>query len=195
MVTRPQEVYVIRHGETEWSLSGRHTGRTDLPLTDNGRELAGRLRPILARTSFWRVLASPLRRARETCAVAGLSDMVAVDPDLTEWDYGAYEGLTSAQIQERRPGWMIFRDGCPDGETPDQIAARVDRIIGGIRSAPGNIALFAHGHFSRVLVARWLGLPSAAGQHFLLDTGTVSVLGYYHDSSAVKIWNAPLGCK
>jgi broad specificity phosphatase PhoE len=192
MVTRAQEVFLVRHGETEWSVSGRHTGTTDLPLTDNGRALARRLRPILTRPAFWRVMASPLRRARETCALAGLSDMVAVDPNLREWEYGEYEGLTPAEIEQRRPGWMIFRDGCPGGESPEQVGARADRVISAIRNAPGHIALFAHGHVARVLTARWLGLPSAAGQHFLLDTGTVSVLGYYHQSAAVKIWNAPL---
>jgi broad specificity phosphatase PhoE len=192
MAARPHEIYLIRHGETEWSLSGKHTGITDLPLTDGGRELAKRLRPVLTRTCFWRVLTSPLRRARETCSLAGLDEQAAVDPSLEEWDYGVYEGLTPREIEAQRPGWLIFRDGCPDGETPERIGARVDRVINSVRSAPGNIALFSHGHLLRVLVARWLGLAPVEGQHFLLDTGTLSVLGYYHERPAIKIWNAPL---
>jgi broad specificity phosphatase PhoE len=192
MAESRQEVYVVRHGETEWSLSGQHTGVTDLPLTDNGRALALRLRAVLADQSFALVLTSPLRRARETCELAGLGARATVDPDLSEWNYGEYEGLTAKQIQEKRPGWLIFRDGCPGGETPAQIRARADRVIGRARAAPGNVALFAHGHFFRVLAARWIGLPVEAGQHFLLDTATLSILAYYGDSPAVKVWNAPL---
>jgi broad specificity phosphatase PhoE len=188
-----QKVYVVRHGETEWSLSGQHTGVTDIPLTDNGRAVARRLRPVLAEQSFQLVLTSPLRRARETCELAGLGSRAAVEPDLHEWNYGEYEGLTSEQIHDQQPGWMIFRDGCPGGETPKDIGARVDRVIARVRNASGDVALFAHGHVFRVLVARWIGLPPAAGQHFLLDTATLNVLGYYRDSPAVKLWNAPLG--
>jgi probable phosphoglycerate mutase len=187
-----QRVYVLRHGETEWSLSGRHTGVTDIPLTENGRAVAGRLRPILAEESFPLVLTSPLGRARETCELAGLGARAVVEPDLKEWNYGEYEGLTTTQIHAKRPGWMIFRDGCPSGERPEQVGARVDRVIARIRGAPGDVALFAHGHVFRVLVARWIGLPASAGQHFLLDTATLNVLGYYGDSPAVKLWNAPL---
>lgn len=187
-----QQVYLVRHGETEWSLNGRHTGVTDIPLTEHGREVARRLRPILAEETFARVLVSPLGRARETCALAGLADGALVEPDLHEWSYGDYEGLTPQQIDEARPGWCIFRDGCPGGETPEQIGARVDRVVARVRAVPGDVALFAHGHVFRVLVARWIGLPPGAGQHFLLGNATVNVLGYYHDAPAVKMWNAPL---
>jgi probable phosphoglycerate mutase len=192
MATSSQKVYVVRHGETEWSLSGQHTGVTDISLTENGRAVARRLQPILAEESFAQVLTSPLIRARETCQLAGLGSRAAVEPDLKEWNYGEYEGLTPKQIHDRQPGWMIFRDGCPGGETPAQIGARVDRVIARVRTVPGNVALFAHGHVFRVLVARWIGIPAGGGQHFLLDTATLNVLGYYYDSPAVRIWNAPL---
>jgi broad specificity phosphatase PhoE len=185
-------VFAIRHGETAWSLSGQHTGTTDIPLTDNGRRLAERLRPALACETFALVLTSPLARARETCERAGLGDRAVVDPDLIEWNYGKYEGLTPKQIHAVAPGWLIFRDGSPGGETADQVGARVDRVIDRARGAAGDVALFAHGHVLRVLAARWLGLPPAGGQHFLLETGTLSVLGYYHDVPAVKVWNGPL---
>ena len=138
------------------------------------------------------VLVSPLRRARETVELAGLGGRAEVDPDLAEWDYGDYEGLTTPQIREKAPGWLIFRDGCPGGETPEQVAARADRVIARARAVEGDVALFAHGHVFRVLVARWVGLFASAGQHFLLDTGTLSVLGYYRGIPAVKTWNAPL---
>jgi probable phosphoglycerate mutase len=185
-------VFAIRHGETAWSLSGQHTGTTDIPLTDNGRRLAERIRPVLAREKFALVLVSPLQRARETCELTGLGDKAVVDSDLVEWDYGKYEGLTPKQIHETAPGWLIFRDGCPGGEAPDQVGARADRAIARARSVEGDVALFAHGHVLRVLVARWIGLPAGAGQHFLLDTGTLNVLGYYRGIPAVKTWNAPL---
>jgi probable phosphoglycerate mutase len=187
-----QEIHVVRHGETEWSRSGQHTGVTDIPLTEHGRAVARRLQPILAKESFSLVLASPLSRARETCALAGLGDRATVEPDLMEWNYGEYEGLTPRQIHAKRPGWMIFRDGCPGGETPEQVGTRADRVIARVRAAPGDVALFAHGHIFRVLVARWIGLAATAGQHFLLDTATLNVLGYYRDSPAVKVWNAPI---
>ena len=187
-----QRVYLIRHGETEWSLSGQHTGVTDIPLTENGRAVARLLKPVLAAPSFALVLTSPLGRARETCELAGLGARAVLEPGLQEWNYGEYEGLTSRQIDAKAPGWMLFRDGCPGGETPAQIGARVDRVLARVRSAPGDVALFAHGHVLRVLVARWIGLAPAAGQHFLLDTATLNVLGYYLDSPAVKMWNAPL---
>jgi broad specificity phosphatase PhoE len=186
------KVFAIRHGETAWSLSGQHTGTTDIPLTDNGRRLAERLRPVLAKEAFALVLSSPMQRARETCELAGLGDAAIVEPDLVEWNYGAYEGLTPEQIRELTPGWLIFRDGCPDGEAPAQVGARVDRVIARARAAAGDVALFAHGHVLRVLAARWLGLPAGGGQHFLLDTGTLSVLADYHDAPAVKVWNGPL---
>jgi broad specificity phosphatase PhoE len=192
MAGSAQQVYVVRHGETAWSLSGQHTGVTDIPLTENGRAVARRLQPLLAKESFSLVLTSPRSRARETCELAGLGNRALVEPDLAEWNYGEYEGLTPKEIRTKRPGWMIFRDGCPDGETPEQVGARADRVIARARGAPGHVALFAHGHIFRVLVARWIGLPATAGQYFLLDTATLNVLGYYRDSPAVKVWNAPI---
>jgi broad specificity phosphatase PhoE len=185
-------VFAIRHGETQWSLSGQYTGTTDIPLTENGRRLAERMRPVLAGKSFALVLCSPMQRARETCELVGLGDTVVIDPDLVEWNYGQYEGLTPKQIHETAPGWLIFRDGCPDGESPERVSARVDRVIARARAVDGDVALFAHGHVLRVLVARWIGSPAGAGQHFLLDTGTLCVLGYYRDVPAVRIWNGPL---
>lgn len=187
-----QEILLVRHGETEWSLSGQHTGRTDIPLTEKGRLAARRLEPLLAGRSFALVLSSPLQRARETCQLAGLGTQAEMDPDLLEWDYGAYEGLTPRQIRAERPTWMIFADGCPGGETPSQIGERVDRVIARARGATGNVALFAHGHILRVLAARWLGLTPSAGSHFMLSTATVSVLSTYHSVAAIKHWNAPL---
>lgn len=187
-----QKVYLIRHGETEWSLNGRHTGVTDLPLTENGRAVAARLRPLLANESFALVLVSPLQRARDTCELAGLGARAVIDPSLREWNYGEYEGLTPQEIRARRPDWLIFRDGCPGGETPAEIGARVDRVIARVRDTPGNVALFAHGHLFRVLVARWIGLPPSGGQCFLLATATLNVLGYYEGSPAIEIWNAPI---
>ncbi|HEY6755162.1 MAG TPA: histidine phosphatase family protein [Pseudolabrys sp.] len=185
-------VFAIRHGETAWSRSGQHTGTTDIPLTDNGRRLAERMRPVLGTTAFGLVLCSPLQRARETCELAGLGEQAVIDPDLVEWNYGEYEGLTPKQIQAMVPGWRIFRDGCPGGEAPEQVSARVDRVIARSRGVDGNTALFAHGHLLRVFAARWIGLPPSGGQHFLLNTGTLCVLGYYHKIPAVRIWNGPL---
>jgi probable phosphoglycerate mutase len=186
------EVFLIRHGETQWSLSGQHTGVTDIPLTENGRRAAKQLEPLLAGLNFSLVLASPLQRAQETCELAGLGDRVKVDPDLMEWNYGEYEGLTPEQIHRRAPGWMIFSDGCPGGESPDEVGTRVDRLIGKVRAVGGRVALFGHGHVFRVFAARWIGLAPADGGHFLLDTSTLNVLGYYRGIPAVKIWNAPL---
>jgi broad specificity phosphatase PhoE len=188
-------VFAIRHGETEWSLNGRHTGTTDIPLTDNGRRLAKRLRPALRGRTFALVLVSPLQRARETCELAGVAARAIVEPDLIEWNYGKYEGLTPKEIDRHARGWLIFRDGCPGGETPEQVGARADRVIARARTVENDVALFAHGHLLRVLVARWLGLPAGAGQHFLLDTGTLNVLDYYRGISALKTWNAPLGAE
>jgi broad specificity phosphatase PhoE len=185
-------VFAIRHGETAWSRSGQHTGTTDIPLTDNGRRLAKRMRPVLAAEAFALVLCSPMQRARETCELAGLGDKAVIDFDLVEWNYGEYEGLTPKQIQEMAPGWLIFRDGCPGGETPEQVSARVDRVIARARAVEGDTALFAHGHVLRVFAARWIGLPPGGGQHFLLNTGTLCVLSYYHEIPAVRIWNGPL---
>jgi broad specificity phosphatase PhoE len=185
-------IFVIRHGETAWSLSGQHTGTTDIPLTENGRRLAERMRPVLAKNVFGLVLCSPMQRARETCELAGLGDRAVIDSDLVEWNYGQFEGLTPKEIREIAPGWLIFRDGCPGGEAPEQVGTRVDRVIAQLRAVDGDVALFAHGHVLRVLVSRWIGLPAGSGQHFLLGTGTLCVLGYYREIPAVSIWNAPL---
>jgi probable phosphoglycerate mutase len=165
---------------------------TDIPLTENGRRRAERLRPVLARTAFKLVLCSPMQRARETCELAGLGDKAVVDSDLLEWHYGEYEGLTPEQIDKVAPGRSIFRDGCPHGETPEQVGARVDRVIARARAVDGNVALFAHGHLLRVLAARWIGLPPGGGEHFLLDTAALCVFGAYHEIPAVRIWNAPV---
>jgi len=187
-----QKVYLLRHGETEWSLNGRHTGVTDIPLTENGRKLARQLQPILAREKFVMVLTSPLQRARETCELAGLGTLASVDRDLMEWNYGEYEGLTTEQIRQTRPDWSVFRDGCPGGESPLQVSVRADRIVSRVRTFDGNVALFSHGHILRVLAARWINLSASYGENFLLDTATLNVLGYYRESPAFKIWNAPL---
>jgi broad specificity phosphatase PhoE len=187
-----QRIFLVRHGETEWTLTGQHTGRTDIPLTENGRLVAGSLGPVLAKIDFALVLTSPLRRARETCELAGFAGRCENDPDLMEWDYGEYEGLTSDEIKRRTPGWMLFRDGCPGGETPDQIGARADRLIARLRGIQKDVVLFGHGHLFRVLVSRWVGLPVSAGSHFLLDPATVSVVSYYQGAPAVKRWNVPV---
>ena len=187
-----QQVYLARHGETEWSLSGQHTGITDIPLTENGRNLAKRLAPVFATERFALVLTSPLERARKTCELAGLGAHAEIDRDLMEWNYGEYEGLTPKQIDAQAPGWMLFRDGCPGGETPEQAGARADRVIARVRAAEGHVALFAHGHIFRVFAARWLGLPAMAGCHFLLDTATLSILSYYRNLPAIRRWNAML---
>jgi len=186
------DVVLVRHGETEWTLSGQHTGRTDIPLTERGRKQARLLEPLLSTANFALVLSSPLQRARETCELAGLGPRMEIEPDLMEWDYGEYEGITSREIKRTAPNWMVFTDGCPGGETPEQVGARVDRLIHRIRPVAGRVALFAHGHLLRVFVARWIGFPPSAGQHFLLDTSTVGVLGYYQGVPAVKRWNAPV---
>jgi probable phosphoglycerate mutase len=187
-----QKVLLIRHGETEWSLSGKHTGMTDIPLTENGRNAARQLKPILRDQTFALVLTSPLRRARETCELAGLIERAEIDRDLVEWNYGDYEGLTPQQIHGVRPGWTVFTDGCPGGETPEQVEARIDRVITRIRSVAGNVAVFGHGHLIRAFAARWLGLRASEGRFFLLDPATVNVVSYYRDIPAIKRWNAPI---
>lgn len=187
-----QQVYLVRHGETKWSLSGQHTGITNIPLTENGREVAKLFEPRFAKIDFTLVLTSPLQRARATCELAGLGKHAEVDHDLMEWNYGEYEGLTTKQIQEKSPKWTLFYDGCPGGESPEQIAVRADRVIAKVRAAHGNVALFAHGHILRVLAARWIGFPASAGCHFMLDTATLSILTYYQDFPAVKQWNVTL---
>ena len=187
---RPQ-IYLIRHGETEWSKSGKHTGRTDLPLTDAGRANAEKLRPALAACDFKLVLVSPLRRARQTCDLAGFGGAAVVDDDLVEWDYGEYEGLTTEEIHEKNPTWNVFDDGAPGGETPADVTARVDRAVARAAAADGDAAVFAHGHLLRCLAARWVDQPVRFGNNLLLDTGTVSVLGHYHDHRAIRSWNGP----
>jgi len=187
-----QRVFLIRHGETEWSLSGQHTGMTDIPLTENGRTMPRLLAPILAKVTFARIFTSPLKRARETCELAGLGERAEIDHDLVEWNYGDYEGLTTKEIHAKTPDWMLFRDGCPGGDGPEDVARRVDSVIGRVRAVEGDVALFAHGHVFRVFVARWIGLQATAGCHFILDTATVGVLGYYRDVPAIKRWNAPV---
>ena len=188
----PGEVFLIRHGETEWSLSGQHTGSTDIPLTDHGEAEARLLTPVLADRDFSLVLCSPLQRARRTCELAGLGEQASIDPDLAEWNYGSYEGLTPSVIRGQNPGWLVFRDGCPDGESPAEVGERVDRVIRRVRENGGRVALFAHGHVFRVFVARWIELSPSHGTHFLLDTSTLTILSYYRGIPAVKCWNAPL---
>ena len=188
----PAEAVLIRHGETTWSRSGRHTGLTDLPLTGNGERAARQLAPHLGRMRFSLVLCSPLQRARQTCELAGLAEAAQLEPDLREWNYGEYEGLTHEQIEEGAPGWLVFRDGCPGGESPEQVAERVDRVIARVRAEEGIVALFAHGHLLRLLAARWIGLEQEQGGRFLLDTATISHLSYYQGIPSLKHWNAPL---
>lgn len=185
-------VYLIRHGETEWAKNGRHTGRTDIPLTDKGREQAEFLIPIFEEVKFDLILSSPLQRALETARIAGLGDRVEVTRDLTEWDYGDYEGITTAEIRKTVPGWTVWSHPCPNGETAAEVARRADAVILRTRQVEGNVALFAHGHFLRVLAARWVDLPPQCGRHFLLGTSTLSILGYEHEYAAIKTWNGPL---
>jgi broad specificity phosphatase PhoE len=180
---------LVRHGETVWSRDGRHTGRTDIPLTDMGREDARRLAPVLAAHDFARVLVSPLQRARETCALAGLAGREELCPALMEWDYGDYEGLTSAQIRERRRDWSLWRDGCPNGESPGDVAARADSVIAVVAGSDGEVALFAHGHVLRVLGARWVEQPVTLGARLLLDTAAVCLLDAEHGVPALRLWN------
>ena len=184
-------IYLARHGETAWSLSGQHTGVTDLPLTprgeQNARSLAGRLRGV----KFAKVFTSPLQRARRTCELAGFGPVAKIDPDLVEWNYGEYEGITTDEILAQRPGWQLFRDGCPGGESPAQIGARADRVVARLRAISGDVLLFSSGHFLRVLTARWLGLEPGAGRYFVLSTASLSSLGYEHDASesVIRLWN------
>ena len=192
MADESRKLYLIRHGETAWSRDGKHTGVTDVSLTDHGRQTARSLQPVLARQQFVLVLTSPLQRARETCELAGLAKLSRVEPDLMEWNYGEYEGLTTKNIQSARPGWSVFHHGCPGGESPEQVAARADRVLAKVRATVGDVALFAHGHILRVIAARWVNQPPNFGERLLLDTGTLSVLGYYYDTPALKTWNAPL---
>jgi probable phosphoglycerate mutase len=183
------DVWVLRHGATEWSLNGRHTGTTDLPLVDRGRRQAEALGGVLDGRSFALVLVSPLARARETCRIAGYGDRGEVDDDLREWDYGDYEGLTTEQIRRTAPGWTVWSGTCPGGETMAQVTARADRIIDRARAADGETVLFGHGHILRVVAARWCEFDAVEGRRFPLDTGTVSILGWEHEHPAVRRWN------
>jgi len=184
-------VVLARHGETAWTLSGQHTGRTDLGLTARGESQARALAERLRDRAFARVFTSPLQRALRTCALAGFESRAEVDPDLVEWDYGRYEGRRTAEILAERPGWQVFRDGCPGGESPTDVATRADRVVGRVRAVGGNVLLFSSAHFLRMVAARWVGLPPAAGAYFVLGTASVSVLGWEHDLSepVVRQWN------
>jgi broad specificity phosphatase PhoE len=189
----PLRLYLIRHGETEWSLSGRHTGRTDLPLTANGEDEARKLGKHLLGIPFAHVLTSPLKRALQTCELAGLGKPPEIEPGLAEWDYGDYEGQRSADILKERPDWNVYRDGCPRGEMPAQVSARADRLIARLRKLDGNIALFAHGQIGSVLAARWIGLAVAEAQHFMLGTASLSIFAFDPHHPAVPVialWNA-----
>ncbi len=185
------EITLVRHGETAWSLSGQHTGRSDIPLTANGEAAARALAPRLAGLSVSAVWSSPSQRAHNTCRLAGFGEGAAIKPDLAEWDYGAYEGITTKEILVRRPGWRLFRDGCPDGESAADIGARADRIVAELRQVNAPVLIFSSSHFLRVLAARWLGLPPEDGARFILDTTSISVLGYEHDLSepVIRRWN------
>ena len=184
-------VYLARHGETAWSISGQHTGLTDLPLTERGESNARRLGDRLKGLRFDRVLTSPLQRAVRTCELAGFGGRAEVDRDLLEWNYGEYEGLRSEEIHAKRPGWELFRDGCPGGESPQQIGARADRVVSRIREIGGNVLIFSSGHILRVLTARWLGLEPAGGKYFALSTASLSALSYEHNLSkpVIQLWN------
>ena len=186
-----QSVVLARHGETEWSLSLRHTGKTDLPLTEEGRRQARALGPRLHAWTFALVLTSPLQRALETCRLAGYGEKAQVRPDLEEWDYGRYEGLTSQQIERLQPNWSLWRDGCPGGETAQDVGRRADRVLAEVRGVDGDVLIFAHGHVLRVLAARWLGEPPEDGRHYALQTATLSVLGYEHADPVIRLWNQP----
>lgn len=186
------ELYFIRHGETAWSLSGRHTGSTDLPLTDKGEQEALELEQRLRHLTFDHVFTSPRKRARQTCDLCGLAAHATTEPDLAEWDYGGYEGRRTAEIHGERPGWDIFTDGCPGGESPEQVTARADRLIARLRTHPGRVAVFSHGHIGRVFGVRWIGLPLVEARHFLLGTASLSVLGKDSgrtDAPVIVQWN------
>ena len=184
-----QQAWFVRHGETEWARLGRHTGRTDVPLTDAGREQARDLGRRLAGATFGLVLTSPLSRAAETATLAGFGEVAVVDPDLREWDYGALEGRLTADIREDYPGWSIWTGPWPNGETIEGVGARADRVLARIRAATGDVLVFSHGHFLRVLAARWLDLPPASGALFALSTATVSILGWDRENPVIETWN------
>ncbi len=184
-------IYLARHGETAWSLTGQHTGLTDLPLTERGERNARRLGERLAGLPFAKVFTSPLQRAARTCELAGFGSVAEADRDLVEWNYGKYEGLRTTEIRAKHPDWQLFRDGCPGGELPDQVGARADHVVSRMREIKGDVLIFSSGHFLRVLAARWLGLESAAGRFFMLATASVSVLGYETNLAqpVIRLWN------
>ena len=184
-------IYLARHGETAWSVTGQHTGLTDLPLTARGERNAVRLGERLAGSVFAKVMTSPLQRAARTCELAGFGAVAEVDRDLVEWNYGDYEGLRTAEIHAKRPDWQLFRDGCPNGESPEQVGVRADRVVNRVRAIKGNVLIFSSGHFLRVFAARWLGLEPAAGKFFMLNTASLSALSYEHELShpAIQFWN------
>lgn len=186
------EAILTRHGETEWSRDGRHTGRTDIPLTDVGRSQAERLDDALREWSTARVLSSPLGRALDTCRLAGFGDRAELTDALLEWDYGEYEGLTTAQIRELRPGWNLWRDGCPGGESAADVGARLDPLVAELKALDGDVTLFSHGHVLRVLAARWVESPPEFGARLWLATATISVLGFERETAAIRCWNAPV---
>ena len=183
------QLFLVRHGQTEWSRDGRHTGRTDVPLTPHGRHEAALVGRYLSGHRFALVLTSPLGRALETCRLAGFGGVALERDDLREWDYGEYEGRTTAEIREERPGWTLWRDGVPGGEPVDEVGSRADAVIAEARAAGGDVALFAHGHVLRILAARWLGLPARDGSLLALDPATVSILGYERESPVIRLWN------
>ena len=194
MTTEGQhEVVLVRHGETEWSRDGRHTGRTEVPLSEQGREDAGRLRAALGSRSFALVLTSPLARAAETCRLAGYGDVANAREELMEWDYGEYEGRTTREIRGELPGWTVWTRDVPGGESVHEVGRRVDRVLGEVRDTEGDVAIFGHGHLIRVLAARWIGLPPEAGSLLALDTASVSVLGYERETPVIKGWNQRAG--
>ena len=191
MTERLPSIYLARHGETAWSLSGQHTGLTDLPLTERGRHNASRLRERLSGLAFAEVFTSPLQRAVQTCELAGFGPVAEVDRDLLEWNYGAYEGRRTVDIHKERPDWQLFHDGCPGGESPADVGARADRVLARVRTSNGDVLLFSSGHFLRTLTARWLGLDPSAGKYFQLSTASLSILGFEHDLSdpVIRLWN------
>ena len=184
------EIVLVRHGETEWSRDGKHTGNTDVELTDRGREQAATLAAALRGRAFARVLTSPLARAAETARLAGFGEIAEPRDELREWDYGAYEGRKTVDIREERPGWTLWADGVPNGETAAAVAARVDRLIGELHETEGAVLVFAHGHLLRVLAVRWIGLEPESGRVFALDPATISVLGYERETPVIRVWNA-----
>jgi probable phosphoglycerate mutase len=185
------EIDLARHGETAWTISHQHTGLSDIPLTERGERNARNLGDRLRGMTFTKVLASALQRARRTALLAGFGDLAAIEPDLKEWDYGRYDGLTTAEIHKTRPDWSVFRDGCPDGESVPAIGARADRVIAKLRAIDGRLLLFGHGHFFRVLAARWLGLAAGDGRLFFLSTAALGILGYEHSRGkpVIRLWN------